>query len=65
MAKYESTLQRIEMIQQITKQHYEEGNQSRSYKAVWRNHIRPQFGICYRTYLNYVNAAHTQPTIAN
>ena len=32
--------------------HYEAGNQAKCYKAVWRRWIEPEFGICYRTYLN-------------
>ena len=32
--------------------HYEAGNQAKCYKAVWRHWIEPEFGICYRTYLN-------------
>ena len=53
--KYNSTLVRIKAINKITAAHYEEGNQSRCYKAVWRNIIQPRFGICYRTYLSYLN----------
>ena len=37
-------------------QHYEVGNQSKCYKAVWRNYIYPMFGISYRTYLNHINS---------
>ncbi len=32
--------------------HYEAGNQAKCYAAVWRRYIEPEFGICYRTYLN-------------
>lgn len=42
---------------ELTRRHYEPGNQSRSYYAVWRTHIEPRFGICYRTYLSYINTA--------
>jgi len=52
---HNSTKVRIRLINQITLAHYEDGNQSRCYKAIWRKYIRPQFGVCYRTYLNYLN----------
>lgn len=52
---YNSTRARIQQIREITQKHYEEGNQSKCYRAIWRRHIYPAFGICYRTYLNYVN----------
>lgn len=54
--RYKSTSKRTEIYRAVTMQHYEEGNQSKCYKAVWRNYIYPQFGICYRTYLNHINA---------
>ena len=50
--RYKSTLARAEKIKAITALHYERGNQARCYKAVWRHWIEPEFGICYRTYLN-------------
>lgn len=42
------------MIKKLTEEHYEEGNQSRCYKAVWRSYIYPKYRICYRTYLSYI-----------
>ncbi len=50
--RYKSTLARAEKIKAITALHYEQGNQAKCYKAVWRHWIEPEFGICYRTYLN-------------
>lgn len=52
---YISTQARIKEIQKITQKHYETGNQSKCYRAVWKHHIYPVFGICYRTYLNYIS----------
>lgn len=52
---YASTIQRIIMAREITHKHYEPGNQSKCYKAVWRNYIRKTMGINYRTYLTYIN----------
>lgn len=43
---------RSEKVKAITAQHYEAGNQAKCYKAVWRRWIEPEFGICYRTFLN-------------
>lgn len=50
--RHKSTLARAEQIKALTTLHYEAGNQAKCYKAVWRRWIEPQFGICYRTYLN-------------
>ncbi|MDE6346379.1 MAG: hypothetical protein K2L55_06910 [Muribaculaceae bacterium] len=50
--RHKSTLARAEQIKALTVLHYEAGNQAKCYKAVWRRWIEPQFGICYRTYLN-------------
>lgn len=50
--RYKSTLARAEKIKAMTALHYEQGNQAKCYKAVWRHWIEPEFGICYRTYLN-------------
>ena len=43
---------RSEKVKEITALHYEAGNQAKCYKAVWRRWIEPEFGICYRTFLN-------------
>jgi hypothetical protein len=53
--RYKSTLYRIREVCEITREHYEEGSQSKCYRAVWRKYIEPKYGICYRTYLNYIN----------
>lgn len=52
--RYKSTLIRIREICEITQQHYESGNQSKCYHAVWKKYIEPKYGICYRTYLAYI-----------
>ena len=56
LRQHNCTLCRIREVYEVTKQHYEEGNQSKCYKAVWRSHIYPKFGIGYMTYLKYINA---------
>ena len=53
--RYKSTLKRIREVCAITREHYEAGNQSKCYRAVWRKFIEPKYGICYRTFLNYIN----------
>lgn len=50
--RHKSTMTRVERLKVITAAHYEPGNQARCYKAVWRRWIEPEFGVCYRTYLN-------------
>ena len=50
--RHKSTLARAEKVKALTALHYEAGNQAKCYKAVWRRWIEPEFGICYRTYLN-------------
>lgn len=57
---YKSTLCRIREVCEITREHYEQGNQSKCYRAVWRKHIEPKYGICYRTFLNYIGTPMTQ-----
>ena len=47
-------LQRAKMIQELAAQYYEPENHAKCYKAVWKKQIFPQFGICYRTFLNYL-----------
>ncbi len=59
--RHKSTIYRIRQIVEITRQHYEEGNLSKCYRAVWRRHIEPRFGIDYRTYLRYLNVSDTLP----
>lgn len=61
--KYDSTAARINAVRQITMQHYEPENIAKCYKAIWRKFIRPQFGICYRTYLNYIGQPRPQRAV--
>lgn len=49
-----STKTRARRAQEIAAKHYEEGNQSKSLKAVWRRYIEPQMGICYASFLAYL-----------
>lgn len=45
---------RVQRIRKIALEHYEPGRRDRSYKAVWENHVRREYGICYRTFLRYM-----------
>ncbi len=47
---------RAKVLQEIAKQHYEPGRQDRCLKWVWRRHIYPAYGICYRTFLRCLKA---------
>ncbi|MCD8266268.1 MAG: hypothetical protein LUC33_03845 [Prevotellaceae bacterium] len=51
---YKSTLIRAGAIRDITRRHYEVGNNSRCYKSVWRNFVYPIYGCTYGTYLSYL-----------
>lgn len=57
-----NTKLRIKRICEITQKHYEPGNHSKCYKAVWRNHIYPLYPMSYRTYLSYINATGIRKT---
>lgn len=48
---HKSTIARARSIKAVSDRHYEPGNQSRCYKAVWRRWIYPEFGVSYWTYL--------------
>ena len=52
--RYNSTLTRAQMAQRIAAKHYEPGNYSKSLRAVWKNYISPQMGVCYATFLKYL-----------
>lgn len=54
--RHKSTLARIRRVREITEAHYEPGNQSRSYRAVWRRWVYPELAICFRTYMEYIGA---------
>lgn len=52
---YTSTKKRIKAIIAIVMEEYEPGNQSRCYKAIWRRRIWPVYGVCYKTFLEYLS----------
>lgn len=57
--RHKNTELRIKNVCAIVREHYEVGNQSKCYKAVWRRYVYPVYPMCYRTFLNYINAKPT------
>lgn len=56
MAKHHINISnRIRIVQDIARKHYEPGNYSRSYHQVWRLYVYPLYPMCYRTFLKYIN----------
>lgn len=51
---YESTKERIRRVVEIVNREYEAGDQRKMYKNIWRRFIYPEFGICYKTMLDYL-----------
>ena len=49
-------LKAIEQVADIISQHYEQGNQRKCYKQVWRMFVFPQMGLSYPTFVRYVKA---------
>lgn len=46
--------QRAKILQELTDLHYEPERQDRCKAAIWRIYVERQFGICYLTYLKYL-----------
>lgn len=46
---------KIRIVQDIARKHYEPGNYSRSYRQVWKRYVYPVYPMCYRTFLNYIS----------
>lgn len=52
--RHVSTMERAQRIQDIVARYYEEGNQKRCLKAVWRLYVYPLYPMHYRTFLRHV-----------
>lgn len=52
---HRNTLERMKHVCDIVQQHYEPGNQSKSYYRVWRDYVYPVYPCCYRTLLRYIS----------
>lgn len=57
-----NTRRRIKLVCDIVNQHYEVGNQSKCYKAVYRRYVNPVYPMCYHTFLKYINTSHGETT---
>lgn len=47
---------KIRKVQEITRQHYVAGDKKRCYRAIWQEHVLPEYRISYRTYMDYLAA---------
>jgi hypothetical protein len=54
--------QKIRNIQAIARQYYEPGNQSKSYRQVWRRYVYPVYPCHYVTFMRYMNTPPSQLT---
>ena len=54
---YTSTAQRIKDVIADLAAKYEPGNQKKCILNVWRTHIKPKYGISYRTLMRYCKNA--------
>lgn len=54
-AQKENLLKRIENVQRIVKDNYEQGNQSKCKTQAYRNHVLPVYPMSERTFWRYVN----------
>ncbi|MCD8081889.1 MAG: hypothetical protein LUF04_16285 [Bacteroides sp.] len=52
---HQNTLQKIKLVKELAAQHYEPGNQSKSYHQVWRRHIRKVYPCHYVTFMRWIN----------
>ena len=48
-------VKRIRLVCRIVQEHYEPGNQSKSYYQVWKKYVNPVYPMCYRTLLRYIS----------
>ena len=51
---HRNTLKRMRLVCDIVQQHYEPGNQSKSYYRVWKQYVYPVYPCCYHTMLRYL-----------
>lgn len=54
-SQHVNTLRRMKLVCDIVNEHYEPGNQSKSYYQVWKKYVYPVYPCCYRTMLKYIN----------
>lgn len=54
-ARKENLLKRIENVQRIVRENYEEGNQSKCKLQAYRNNVMPVYPMSERTFWRYMN----------
>jgi hypothetical protein len=58
-----NTVKKASLIHNLAAQHYETGRQDKCWRAVWANHVQQVYPMCYRTFLNYIRLAKTEPKV--
>lgn len=51
---HKNTLLRAQCIAALATPYYEEGNQARCWRAVWRRYVYPVYPMCYNTFMKYM-----------
>lgn len=52
---HKNFINRIRLVCQIVQEHYEPGDQSKSYYQIWKKFVNPVYPMCYRTLLRYIS----------
>lgn len=52
---HNNTIRRMRLVCEIVKEHYEPGDQRRSYYQVWKLFVNPVYPMCYHTMLRYIS----------
>lgn len=52
---HESTIRKIALVKELAAQHYEPGNQSKSYYRVWKRHVNKVYPCHYVTFMRWIN----------
>lgn len=59
LGMYKSTRKRAQDVRNIVAEHYEPGRQDRCKLWIYRNIVRPSFGISERTFFRYLKEEET------
>lgn len=52
---HRNTLERMRHVCDIVQEHYEPGNQAKSYYRVWLQYVYPVYPCSYKTLLRYIS----------
>lgn len=52
---HKNFIKRVRLVCRIVQEHYEPGDQKKSYFQVWKKYVNPVYPMCYRTLLRYVS----------